>query len=182
MAKSDKAIALGPPPRGGESVTRRFNRNLAICAREMIPAEILVEFLSAILQGHGQAKMVPDGRTASGWRVTWPEGGEMASTPEQIQWAWTQARQAGYGLPVQQIALEGELRTISAQLTGTIAIGDLSPRVLHGIRNLLRGAARAVGTVALEASSTQVPADVIDVEPGPERAPVPDASTDHDPG
>jgi len=183
-----KSLTLGPTPRGGESVTRRFNRNLAICAREMLPAEMLIEYLLAILEGHGQATLVRDGRTESGWRVAIPEGGGLRSSETQMQWAWTQLRQAGYGLPVQQIALEGELRTISAQLTGTIDLGSLPPRALHGIRDLIRGARAAeLGAPALEASSPQcddgtTPAQIIDVdpEPAPEREPV--SSTDHLPG
>ncbi len=94
---------------GTDSITRKFNRNLAHATREKIPGEVLLEFQLAILQGHDPT-IVEDGRSASGWRVTWKEQGEYAPTLEQKQKAWYNITAWGYGLPVQQIVLDAELR------------------------------------------------------------------------
>lgn len=121
-------------------LTRRFNRSLAVAARERMPAEILLEYLEAMLAGHGQAAIVKDARTESGWKVTWPEHGELASTQEQRQWAWTQYRQAGWGMPAQHVQLEADIRSQMSTLNATVNLGSLPPSALFQMREIVRGA------------------------------------------
>jgi hypothetical protein len=139
-----KTIELRPPTRRGgpDPIAKRFNRNLAICAREAVPAEIMCEYLLAIMEGHGQAVLK---RAGGEWIVTWPGGptredegtGELQSTHEQKAWAWLQWRQAGYGMPAQSIQLEGELRTMQTTRT-TIELAGRTPAEVMALRAAIR--------------------------------------------
>lgn len=117
----DGSIVPNPAAKLGQ--TARFNRSLAAVARQNFPAEALMLFWEAIAEGHGDACMAKDARAACGWRVTWPEHGT-ASTAEQKQWAITQIRQAGFGMPVQSVQLDADLR---AHMTVE------APADLHGL-------------------------------------------------
>jgi hypothetical protein len=63
----------------------------------------------AIMEGFGTAVLQRDARCEGGWKVLRPENAP-ESTNEQKQWAWLQWRLAGYGQPVQSIALDADLR------------------------------------------------------------------------
>lgn len=118
MAKKTEVteITMEPRPKwahhnkGQAAITRKHARNLALAARESIPAYVMMDFLLAIMEGHGQAVLKRDARHEGGWYVLKPEGG-LASTPEQKQWAWLQWRLAGYGQPIQTHVLDAELRS-----------------------------------------------------------------------
>lgn len=134
---------------------RRFNRSLSVAAREVgAPTEVMIEWLNAILAGHGQATIQegPGGE----WFVEWPESGEITASDAFKQWAWVQLRQAGYGMPSQAISIEAEVRASTAG-SSSLTSGTAPPAMLIALRQAL----------ALTASSNSVVQDlpVIDVVP-----------------
>lgn len=90
-------------------VSRKWNSSLTIAAREAVPPAVMVDWLLAIMEGYGTAVLQRDARVEGGWKVIRPENGA-ESTDQQKQWAWLQWRLAGYGQPVQSIALDADLR------------------------------------------------------------------------
>lgn len=160
MPKPKQTDLLAPGPGRRDVTARRFNQNLAIVAREAVPAGVMMEYLLAIMEGHGSAVLKRDERYDGGWCVTWPEKGELSSTPEQKQWAWTQWRQAGYGMPVQSITLDAELRA-TYQQGPTLELGAMTPAQLIAIRKALLPPAPVTDTSdAIDAeivSETQAP-------------------------
>jgi hypothetical protein len=133
----DKTPSYGS--RGPKSLTQRFSRDLSLAARENgIPADVMVEWLIAILEGHGQATIKRDERTETGWRIDWPTDGELASTMEQKERAWDRLRLAGYGQPAQSIHLEADIRARVAAVQTTVPIKVLSPAQMHAMRAILQ--------------------------------------------
>jgi hypothetical protein len=107
-----------------DGTTKRFNRNLAILAREMVPAELLIEFHLAILQNH-DPHIIEDKRTSSGWRVTWNDKGEMRPTLLEKTASINFLRQAGWGMPAQAHYVEADIRSHSGE-------SGLDPKDLRG--------------------------------------------------
>jgi len=103
MAKRPRHAPLAGDP-------RKFKRNLTQAFREGISSDTLFRYLMAIMQGK-DALITEDARTEDGWNVTWPEHG----LPPDIKtrnWAVEKIMQYRDGLPVQQIALDAEMRTL----------------------------------------------------------------------
>lgn len=146
---------------GPKSLTQRYGRNLALAAREAIPANIMMDYIAAIMEGHGQATLKRDGRVEGGWVVAWPANGELESTSEQKQWAWQQWRLAGFGQPAQQIHLEADLRGQITSIGATLPIGALSPGKLHAVRALLRPVLNVPAAIDSPSDQTQVPVPML---------------------
>lgn len=175
---------------------RRFNRNLATLVRELVPPEMLIDYAVAIMEGDGNVKIKrgdPDlGEPA--WVVARSpeERGRLESTAEQKQWAWTQLRQAGWGMPVQAIALEADIRT---HHTSTVlpALSTLTPAQIFAVSRALGvGGVGGQPALAARASSSSPALDVESsestdaLEPASRDHPLGEgglsASTDHDEG
>lgn len=127
---------------GADGTTKRFNRNLAILAREMVPAELLIEFHLAILQGHNP-HFVKDARCSSGWRVTWPERGELVPTLAEKTASVTFLRQAGYGMPAQAHYVEADIRSHAADSGVDLTALQGDPGKVFALVQALRGALAA---------------------------------------
>lgn len=97
------------PTQGRHGITKKWNSSLTIAAREAVPPAVMVDWLLAIMEGYGTAVLKRDERVSGGWTVVRPDNGP-ESTDSQKQWAWLQWRLAGYGQPVQQVALDADLR------------------------------------------------------------------------
>jgi len=138
------------PKRGPKSVTQRYSRDLSLAAREGIPADVMMDWIAALMEEGPYPALKRDARVEGGWTVVRPESGLM-TTPEQRQWAWQQWRLAGYGQPAQSIHLEADLRARVASAHVAAPIGALTPAQMHAMRALLTGAAGALpaGTPAL---------------------------------
>lgn len=132
-----RSIVLGSG--GTDGTTKRFNRNLAVLAREMVPPELLIEYHLAILQNHNP-HIVRDGRTLSGWRVEWPERGELQPTLAEKTASITFLRQAGWGMPAQAHFVEAEIRTHSADAGVDLTPLLGSPGKVYQMLQALRGA------------------------------------------
>lgn len=127
---------------GADGTTKRFNRNLAILAREMVPAELLIEFHLAILQGHNP-HFVKDARCSSGWRVTWPERGELVPTLGEKSASVTFLRQAGWGMPAQAHYVEADVRSRQGELDVDLTALQGDPGTVFALVQALRGALAA---------------------------------------
>jgi hypothetical protein len=125
------------PKRGPKSVTQRFSRDLSLAAREGIPADIMMDWIAAMMEDGPYPALKRDDRVEGGWVVVRPEHG-MLTTPEQRQWAWTQWRLAGYGQPAQSIHLEADIRARVAAVQTTVPIKVLSPAQMHAMRAILQ--------------------------------------------
>lgn len=135
-----RTIVLGSG--GTDGTTKRFNRNLAVLAREMVPPELLIEYHLAILQNHNP-HIVRDNRTLSGWRVEWPERGELQPTLAEKTASITFLRQAGWGMPAQAHFVEAEIRTHSSNVGVDVAPLLGSPGKVYQMLQALRGALAA---------------------------------------
>lgn len=120
---------------GPTALSKQRGRELAAAAREGIRADVMVEYLLAILEGHGQARIVY--RAADGERcepyVDWPAAG-FESTPERKDWAWTRLREAGWGLPATHVNIQGQFTGVIAPV---IDMSALKPAKIAAIRSLL---------------------------------------------
>ena len=116
-------------------MTRRFNRNLAICAREMVPPELLVEFAYAILEGVNPVLV----RTKTSWKWKPSDHGGAPSITDK-QWAMTFLRQAGWGMPAQSLHLEADIRSQQLTLDASVdvrALAGLTHEARRGILDLI---------------------------------------------
>lgn len=129
MPKKPKELAPSfHSDRSPKADSRRFSRSITAAARAMVPPELLVEYCLAVWQGHGGAVIRQDERFACGWTVVWSEHGP-TSTPEQIQWAWTQLRQAGWGTAEQYHVVEAH-HTQSLAGQPIASLGRHSPAMI----------------------------------------------------
>ena len=118
-----------PPPKFTKKYSSKpvYEKDLAKVFRERTDPEVIVEWLDLLLAGHGDARIVPDGRTG-GYRAEGNEKGGRESTFEQKQWALKFRIERGFGLPEQSTKLEA---SIEARLLNVHT--DLSPTALGGI-------------------------------------------------
>lgn len=121
------------------SDTRRFNRNLALLARELVPPELLIEFHLAILQGHNPI-IKQDARAKGGWVVWWDEKTEQVPNLEQKVRSVDFLRQAGWGLPAQAHYVDLDVKTAQAAPAIDITAVANSPRALSAMVGALRAA------------------------------------------
>lgn len=125
---------------GTDGTTARFNRNLAILARELVPPELLIEFHLAILQGH-DPHIVKDGRTSSGWNVTWKDA-EVKPTLQEKTASISFLRQAGWGMPAQAHYIEADVRArqgdAGVDLSGLARQPALAARLLEALKGVMQ--------------------------------------------
>ena len=123
-----------PKGSGGDPLTRRFGRSMAHAAREILgpdTAEIMMEYLIAIWQGHGDARL---NHTRDG--IEWGDAsgrGGVASTTQQIQWAYEQLKLAGWGQAPQHVVLEAELKAQVASVSSVVGVDSLPPSAINAL-------------------------------------------------
>jgi hypothetical protein len=158
-------------PRGTpKGPSRRFSRTFAASIREGVSPDLLRDYLLAIMAGHGDARFTEDFKAITWGPVgTGPGRGGVASTPAQIEWAWTQLRQGGWGMPVQAIALEADIRQHTTTTT-ELPLADVPPADVRAIRNAVRGALarareQAEGMAGAAPRRELAPARARDIDP-----------------
>ena len=153
--------------RGVSASKSLMKTNLAIAVRQQVPAEVLVEFHLAILQGQNP-RLVKDGRYEHGWKledICGPEGsGGQPPTLQDKKDAAKALMERGWGMPVQTTHLEQDVKA-QIELLGTNlapnAMASVPTSRLLALRNALRPpievASRPV-EAQIEAPATPVPA------------------------
>ena len=155
----------------------KMRRNLASSIRDGISADTLRDFHLAIASGH-DARLVPDERTHDGWRVTWPEKGEVEPDLKTRVASVQVLIQYGQGMPVRTIELDGELRTLSLQVGAGVdgeVIKGLSAGTKARILAELTSGMLQPGTDTSDATDAEYDDGGSDPEPVEEPAPEPDA-------
>lgn len=135
------------PKRAYSSQNRRFTKGLAQEVRDKIHPSLIVEFWAAILGGHDPS-LTPDERCEHGYRVTWPERGEHVPDLRIKMEAMVHVRNAGWGLPAQQLLLDADIRQqalvgvigIETDEVATLPVGQRAA-ALAAVRLALGGAA-----------------------------------------
>lgn len=157
-AMTAKGKRPGRPPGKPNSDTRRITRALAAAVRDRVPADVVIEYWLAVAAGHGQASIVyeEDGESCEPY-VTWPAEGELSATPERKDWAITQLRQAGWGMPAQHHVIEGEIRQHTTTMVGVMDFGTLTPAAVSAIRTALAAPQPAPVAPALPAATEPQP-------------------------
>lgn len=132
--RGNKVPALDPSDVKKQARSRNLARSAAEITRQhMIPAEILVEWNNAVMQGHSSATCQED--DDGDWYVTWEEG-ELASTLEQKFHAQSMLWQRGYGMPAQTVHVEQEMRvTVDSS---AINVGQLPAAAIAAIAMMRR--------------------------------------------
>lgn len=171
---SDDPVMELKPPRGKsasgsnrKALSQRITSSIAAAARSGASADLIVEYWLTIAQGHGEARLSEDKKTITCTcaALGGKEGrGHRDSTPEQIAWAFTQLRQAGYGMPVQTHILEAEMRSQGALDASSPAVSNLSLATVIGIRRLLEKQAEDRAALASASAPAQVTDDLASVD------------------
>jgi hypothetical protein len=131
-------------PRGVSASKTLMKTNLAIAVRSQVPAEVLVEFHLAILQGQNP-RLVKDGRYEHGWKledVCGPDGaGGQPPTLQDKKDAAKALMERGWGMPAQTIHLEQDVKAQIEMLGATLpanAMASVPTSRLLALRNALR--------------------------------------------
>lgn len=162
---TDDEIRLSTRPSGGtDGTTRRFNRNLAILAREMVPPELLIEYHLAVLQNQNPV-LARDGRAAGGWLVRGDEKARELPTLADKAASIKFLREAGWGMPAQAHYVDMDVSRHAADSGVDLASISGDPQKLHQIAQALRlalaggagGSQSAAPLPVLDALSSEVP-------------------------
>ena len=146
----------------------RFNRNLAVIARELVPPELLIEFHMAVLQGHNP-HIIRDARFTSGWHVTWEERGEMPPTLAEKTSSIKFLREAAYGMAAQSHYIEADVRSHASDSGVDTRMLANNPGMAYELVQALRtamAAGQAGGTLQTlpEGSESESDEQAIDVQ------------------
>lgn len=159
--------------------TRRFNRNLALLARQMVPPELLIEYHLAVLQDHNPF-IVRDERYKDGWKVEWDdrktrELPTLADKTASIKFL----REAGWGMPAQAHYVDMDVRASGRDSGVDLAPIADDPMTLHRVAEAVRLALEAPGQASVLPASPgsaqrvldAVSTEVLDGPPDPGVAP-----------
>lgn len=132
------------PPKDGSKLgprtpgDRKAIRDLTRAVRDKVDPSALVEFHLAVAAGHN-ARLAIGESPKRGWNhVTWDasdrEGVSMQAKAYAAKWL----SERGWGLPVQQIQLDGEMRRVGADATKDTLPSGMSLAQLRKLREVLR--------------------------------------------
>lgn len=175
--------------KAARGMNERRSLNLTLAIREGIGPDVLYKFMVSILEGHNP-KLIADASKPGGYYVR-NDDGQPAPTLQDKLRVVKEMADRGWGMPVQAIALDADLRAHVLDAGQQLPSGQLPPGAIWAVEQAIRGAlpagaapssASVIDAECVESPPSASDHDDDDQDDGAENpdAPAPATASDHD--
>lgn len=159
--------------KAARGMNERRSLNLTLAIREGIGPDVLYNFMLAILKGENP-RLIEDKSKPGGFYVRHDDGQPAPTLQDKLR-VVKEMSDRGWGMPVQAIALDADLRAHVLAAGQQLPSGQLPPSALWAVEQAIRGALPAASPAPATASADD-DHNVIDAE----CTEAPASASDHD--